>query len=394
MKVAPTFCDVLVCVGVIDQDESKSYVNELKKECDKMQAQPKPRQKFGFSFQDEFDYMRASPSVHIIDVRPWGAFTHSLNIAVGFAVQNGYDLILFMSLELKTTHELVRKLASCFGGGKQTTIDSQMGFSNKHGNGLKRVMSTNMTLVVGPCLPGHEFFFHNKFSSSSDVDNLVEKYLESEPPSILDILPSTEILSNCTSAKLPLRGRTCPWNTMAMWDVGKLALTGFPIIGDGGFYNKYNKEKENGITIIDQSVIDNDTNDSNYNHTTTKLSNVSQPLNKRSIKDLAAKGENNSEDLTTATDTDAKVFIKGGVEEVGAISLLQKIHPEYKAVLIDAKEGVDYEWKVNDFKGDDGKSNEVRKSWHGKKMATKDERPRLQMQMMGIPMGKVYHTRL
>jgi hypothetical protein len=30
-----------------------------------------------------------------------------------------------------------------------------------------------------------------------------------------------------------LRGRTTPWNTLAVWDVKKLSVFGFPLIGDG-----------------------------------------------------------------------------------------------------------------------------------------------------------------
>ena len=49
------------------------------------------------------------------------------------------------------------------------------------------------TLVVGPTLPGHEF----------------------------------------SEGEQALRGRTCPWNTAAIWNVSKLALIGFPLVGDG-----------------------------------------------------------------------------------------------------------------------------------------------------------------
>lgn len=31
----------------------------------------------------------------------------------------------------------------------------------------------------------------------------------------------------------PLRGRTCPWNTFAIWRVAVLGLTGFPLVADG-----------------------------------------------------------------------------------------------------------------------------------------------------------------
>ena len=30
-----------------------------------------------------------------------------------------------------------------------------------------------------------------------------------------------------------VRGRSCPWNTFALWIVESLSLTGFPPVGDG-----------------------------------------------------------------------------------------------------------------------------------------------------------------
>lgn len=36
-----------------------------------------------------------------------------------------------------------------------------------------------------------------------------------------------------TSAEVELTGRTCPWNTCAVWSVDKLSLSGFPLVGDG-----------------------------------------------------------------------------------------------------------------------------------------------------------------
>lgn len=49
------------------------------------------------------------------------------------------------------------------------------------------------TLVVGPALEGHDF----------------------------------------QEGRQVLRGRTCPWNTVAVWNVSKLSLIGFPLVGDG-----------------------------------------------------------------------------------------------------------------------------------------------------------------
>ena len=92
VKKVPDFCDVLLCVGVSNPEESAEYINALTKKC------------------DEHKNKNLSSSIHILNVRPWGAFTHALNVAVGFAVKNNYDLILFMSIELQATNKLVRTL--------------------------------------------------------------------------------------------------------------------------------------------------------------------------------------------------------------------------------------------------------------------------------------------
>ena len=49
-----------------------------------------------------------------------------------------------------------------------------------------------------------------------------------------------------------IRGRTCPWNTFAIWDVKKLALTGFPLIGDGieGIAGKLQRQKSIEIEVL------------------------------------------------------------------------------------------------------------------------------------------------
>lgn len=61
--------------------------------------------------------------------------------------------------------------------------------------GVESLMSNfdENTLVIGPVLEGHEF----------------------------------NLGSNA------LRGRSCPWNTCALWSLRKLGLIGFPMIGDG-----------------------------------------------------------------------------------------------------------------------------------------------------------------
>jgi len=48
-----------------------------------------------------------------------------------------------------------------------------------------------------------------------------------------------------------LRGRTCPWNTFAIWNVDILALIGFPTIADGTMMNR----SIGGMEVHEQDLI-------------------------------------------------------------------------------------------------------------------------------------------
>ena len=366
VKHVPEFCDVLLCIGVSDLEESAKYINVLKKEC------------------EQYKNNNSSSAIHILDVRPWGLLTHSLNVAVGFAVTNSYDLILFMSIELQTTKKLVQTLETYFEGHRAETTNAKTADGNISTS--KTLMSTNTTLVVGPSLPGHDFYFKDHDFSLSREDKVNHNCVAHELSSSIDA-SSSEVSSDSSSVSLPLRGRTCPWNTMAMWDVQKLSLTGFPLIGDGGFYNKCYEDEESG----GESSKGHNHHDSITNVATTERNGSNQAH--KSINIDSSQNATKKSETDNPTLSDNKVFIKGGVEEVSAVSLLQKIHPEYKAILLDATEGIDYIWNVDNFKSNDGKQNKARKSWHESKMASKDERPLLQMQLMGIRMGQVYHIK-
>jgi hypothetical protein len=108
----------------------------------------------------------------------------------------------------------------------------------------------------------------------------------------------------------PLNGTTTPWNTLAMWDIPKLGLTGFPLVAEG---------------IHPETIV---------------------------------KG--------------------GGVEEVSAITLLQKILAlgKAKAKLLCFPDDTS-EWKTGEFEGDP-----VRKEWHDRKMKSKVERPAKQIAVL------------
>ncbi len=63
---------------------------------------------------------------------------------------------------------------------------------------IVKILKSRNALVVGPVLEGHDF-----------------------QPGWNDI-----------------RGRTTPWNTFAIWQTKKLAVIGFPLIGDGTADNR------------------------------------------------------------------------------------------------------------------------------------------------------------
>lgn len=65
----------------------------------------------------------------------------------------------------------------------------------------------------------------------SDAANKMKKKIESDKHILV---VGTEISGHDFNEGLhPVRGRTCPWNTAAIWNVQLLSITGFPMIGDG-----------------------------------------------------------------------------------------------------------------------------------------------------------------
>lgn len=108
------------------------------------------------------------PQIEIIPVTPWRSFCPALNALVSYAKVNDYEKIGFVSAEVQASSETIDKLSTYLDGNDDT-------------------------LMAGAALPGH----------------LYE--------------------ANTLQA---LGGRTCPWNTLAIWNVRKLALVGFPLVSD------------------------------------------------------------------------------------------------------------------------------------------------------------------
>ncbi len=116
--------------------------------------------------------------VEILEVTPWGSFVPALNALVANACTKSLiggafaETILFISAETTLTKDSMKNMY-------------------KH-------MDLTDTLVVGAALPGHDYV-----DSEGDDGRVVD-----------------------------LNGRTCPWNTLCMWNLKKIKL-GFPLVADG-----------------------------------------------------------------------------------------------------------------------------------------------------------------
>ncbi|TYZ68925.1 hypothetical protein PybrP1_009105 [[Pythium] brassicae (nom. inval.)] len=116
--------------------------------------------------------------VVVLPLLQWGRFVPALNALVAAAATHfpSARLLLLQSLEVVADAAAVTFLASRFEVGRD--------------------------LVVGAALPGHDFRPSHGESESESGDTL------------------------------QLDGRTTPWNTLALWDLARLALVGFPLLGD------------------------------------------------------------------------------------------------------------------------------------------------------------------
>jgi hypothetical protein len=187
-----------------------------------------------------------------IHVRPWGRFVPALNALLLSARERGFPLVLYQSLEVKPSAQVAR-------------VVSRLAGTHVRGDDA---------LVAGAALgESHDF----------------------GPPGVARVIS----------------GACSPWNTLAVWRVDKLALTGFLLV---------------------------------------------------------------SEDLEAA-----------GVEEVAAISLLQRLLPRRAAARLVAFADAP-EWDRG-FGGDPW-----RQAYHRDKMRSKVERAARQLEALGLDPGIVHHV--
>ena len=120
-------------------------------------------------------------NIHILPVTPWGKFVQALNSLVLYSnTQLKADLIMFISAEVNLSSSTVSTLC-------------------------QHVIENEHVIVAGAALNGHQY--HAAVSTGSERQRQRE---------------------------VPLTGRTTPWNTLCVWDLDKLSLTGFSTVSDLG----------------------------------------------------------------------------------------------------------------------------------------------------------------
>mmetsp|Transcript_20724 Transcript_20724/g.44187 ORF Transcript_20724/g.44187 Transcript_20724/m.44187 type:complete len:835 (-) Transcript_20724:113-2617(-) len=247
--------------------------------------------------------------INILPVPCWGAFVPALNALLTFAQRSGKKYILYQSLEVQCTVDVLQRLVD---------------------------FHTNDTLVVGPVFDGHNF----------------------------------------QAGERLLNGRTTPWNTLALWSVRKLALTGFLCIADG-------------LTEVPPTV----GKDRDPKHSVAGAINPQESeLQTSELQAGEEEGDELARDVMGSDDwwtreistnpwavqANSKSSVPGGVEEVSAIALLQHLHGKdrARAVLVELRPDMarQLSWAASWGK------DERRAKWHKYKMETKITRPVAQLQ--------------
>jgi len=157
----------------------------------------------------------------------------------------------------------------------------------------------------------------------------------------------------------PLNGRSSPWNTLALWSVRKLALTGFLCIADGLPDVPPSVSRETSMAFADElNPQDSGSSPMGSDGWWSHSEGASGPFGRQQSAPVAS--------------------VPAGVEEVTAIALLQHLHgsDRSRAVLVKLPPHLEAKMSWAASWGQD----EKRKKWHKYKMASKVSRPAAQLQ--------------
>ena len=176
----------VVAVDAEEKLEGYNLVEEVTKICQTLND--------GISDSEKTDDVQSTCplhiNIHVLPVTPWGKFVPALNAVVIWCARNKCQQLLFVSAEVHLTEEVMQNLRSKL---------------------------CERTLVVGTVLQGHEY--------KGTINNEEEVEVE-------------------------LTGRTTPWNTCALWNVSKLALTGFLLVSEGLHPDEDGREGSSGVEEV------------------------------------------------------------------------------------------------------------------------------------------------
>jgi len=136
----------------------------------------------------------------VLPVTPWGKFVPALNAIVSYASDRNRG------------SELSAKAADFLVLVSAETAASASSMSKLFSHLVSSSSSEDDTLVVGAALPGHDY----RGGTAATTTTSKEQETTQKRACVVD-----------------LDGRTCPWNTLAIWNLNKLALTGFQLVSDG-----------------------------------------------------------------------------------------------------------------------------------------------------------------
>lgn len=150
-------------------------------------------------------------TLHVLPVTPWGKFVPALNAIIAFAATTTTST---------TTSSQKATANSILFVSAETTLASKTALQS-----LLSHMDLETTLVVGARLPGHDY--HGTSAAPAAADDNTKS----------DVV-------------VPLNGRTTPWNTLAVWNLRKLALTGFVQVSEGILTHGQPNEPSQGVEEV------------------------------------------------------------------------------------------------------------------------------------------------
>jgi hypothetical protein len=176
----------------------------------------------------KFAQRSTNPNYHpiqVIPVQPWGKFTPALNAIITYTARFVQQPRLSTSTlsAVITTTTAPSPLSTRVGSILFCSLETVA--TPKAIHQLLSKMNYRTTLVCGAVLSGHDY----RNSWKDDTTTTLE------PPRVVipDDDDDDDGDDDIGGVPIALNGRTSPWNTLALWNVSKLALTGFLAVSEG-----------------------------------------------------------------------------------------------------------------------------------------------------------------